>query len=110
MRHQGGARRFLTAAVPVTAAAILAACGPHGRDARVATAEDGASRHADTPAAAYEVAIQQAEGAHRVAEERCDAMTGDARASCHERADADLERARTRARQVRDTGIARGTS
>ncbi|MCZ8132098.1 MAG: hypothetical protein O9284_12490 [Steroidobacteraceae bacterium] len=51
---------------------------------------------------AYAVAVAQAEGAHRVAVERCDALSGDARLICRDRADAELQRAKARAQAARD--------
>jgi len=47
------------------------------------------------------VALAEANGAHKVAIEKCEAMTGDARASCKRQADADLEMAKARAHQGR---------
>jgi hypothetical protein len=41
-----------------------------------------------------------------VAIERCDALSGDTRRSCRERADLELERARTAAKQARDVDAA----
>lgn len=76
--------------------------------------EDGASTGAAqaqvaraSAESAHDVAVAQAEGAHEVATERCDALAGDARRSCRERADLELERARTAARQARDGPTAR---
>lgn len=51
---------------------------------------------------AYEVAVAQAEGAHKVAVERCDALSGDQRRNCRDRADAELQQAKNRAQQARD--------
>jgi hypothetical protein len=47
------------------------------------------------------VALAEANGVHKVAIEKCEAMTGDARASCKRQADADLEMAKARAHQGR---------
>jgi hypothetical protein len=104
MRAQGGPRKIILAALLAAAAVNLGACGredPAGtRVARTESARAGAE-------SAHDVAIAQAEGAHGVTTERCDALSGDARRSCRERADLELERARAAAKQARDVGTAR---
>jgi hypothetical protein len=103
MRAQGGPRKIILAAL-LAAAVNLVACGredPAGtRVAQTEPARTGAER-------AHDVAVAQAEGAHGVTTERCDALSGDARRSCRERADLELERARAAAKQARDVGTAR---
>jgi hypothetical protein len=47
------------------------------------------------------VALAEANGVHKVALEKCEAMTGDSRASCKRQADADFEVAKARAHQGR---------
>jgi len=47
---------------------------------------------------AYHVAVTAAEGEHRIAMEKCEAMSGSARVACREQADADLEAAKEEAR------------
>ena len=47
------------------------------------------------------VADTEAEGAHRVALARCEAMSGDAQKSCRDQADADYEAAKAKARLAR---------
>ena len=56
----------------------------------------------ETADARYEVAVAQAEGDHKVALEKCDAMTGNERAACKDRADDALEQAKAQARSERD--------
>ena len=46
--------------------------------------------------------MQKAEAEHKVATEQCDAMTGAQRDECKEKADAELEAAKTRAQEERD--------
>lgn len=48
-----------------------------------------------------DVALAEANGAHKIAIEKCEALTGDARSSCKRQADADLEVAKARAHQGR---------
>ena len=48
-----------------------------------------------------DVALTAAKGAHKVATERCEALTGDARSMCKRQADADLDSATARAHQGR---------
>jgi len=48
-----------------------------------------------------DIAIAEANGVHKVAIAKCDAMTGDARSSCRHQADADLEMGKARAHQGR---------
>lgn len=120
--YGGGTRRkhvahpAIVAFAAMSVVATLTACGDDGaREARTGsvTANDGAAAHVaeaehagttgDVRAdAAYDVAVAQAEGAHSVAVERCGALTGDARDACRDRADAELELAKSRAKQARD--------
>lgn len=48
-----------------------------------------------------DVAIAEANGVHKVAIQKCDALSGDARKSCKHQADADLEMATAQAHQGR---------
>lgn len=103
--------RTLRVAVFLFVAATCVACDRGGDstarpatrpDSHVADARrDGSD--ATRAANAYDVAVAQAEGAHTVAVERCDAFDGDARLACRDRADADLELAKSRARKARDS-------
>jgi hypothetical protein len=56
--------------------------------------DDGAVTRDDTE----EIRLAQAESEHKVAMERCEALTGEARDTCKEQADAMLERAKEQAR------------
>jgi hypothetical protein len=49
----------------------------------------------------YRIAVAQAE-AHKVAAEKCEAMSGDSQRDCKDRADRDLEAAKRAAEQRRD--------
>lgn len=106
-RRGGGAPSSrLAPTALVVLATMLTSCARHddaARDARVASAERPAeARGAEASQRAYDVTVAQAEGAHRVAAERCGASSGEARRSCLDRADAELERTRAAARRTRD--------
>jgi hypothetical protein len=105
MRIEGGSRKIIIfAALLGAAVANLAACSRESpAETRVGRTEPA---RVSAPSA-HEVALAQAEGAHGVTTERCDALSGDARRACRERADLDLERARAAAAQARDGGTAR---
>ena len=45
----------------------------------------------------HDVVIAQAEAAHKISIEKCEAMTGDARSSCKKQADLNLEQAKLQA-------------
>jgi hypothetical protein len=47
---------------------------------------------------AYDVAIAQADGDHKVATEKCQAMAGDAQKACKDQADADYDLAKANAK------------
>lgn len=51
--------------------------------------------------AAYDVAVAQADGDHGVAIQQCSALTGEAQKSCKERADTNLDQAKTHANVTR---------
>lgn len=48
-----------------------------------------------------DVAIAQAEAAHKVSIEKCEALTGDARSSCKKQADGDLDYAKVKADAIK---------
>lgn len=105
--NSGGHRGILVAALIGSALATLTACGGDARpagnapaEAHVAEAPDGTGDARAT--AAHDVAVAQAEGAHSVALERCDTLAGDARNACRDRADSDLELAKSRAKEALD--------
>jgi hypothetical protein len=119
-KYTGGLHTNFVAALAIALATLTACGGDDARDTReeVADAQEQAAEHVAEAqsdaaeagrdvdaraAAAYDVAVAQAEGAHSVAVERCDALAGDARRSCRERADADLQLAKSRAKQARDS-------
>jgi hypothetical protein len=101
----GGPGTFFAVATLTVGATALAGCDRHdaARTARLASTDP---RQASSESA-YEVATAQAEGAHRVAVERCATRGGDTRRICLERADADLARARAAARDARDGATTR---
>jgi Tfp pilus assembly major pilin PilA len=52
--------------------------------------------------ATYDVAIAKAEGDHKVASAKCDALAGDAQKSCRDVSDAEYELAKSRAKATLD--------
>lgn len=73
---------------------------------RMASAEanvQSAQRDAEHVAAEQQqkVATTDAEGAHRVALAACEALSGDDRKACRDKADADYQRAKAEAQQMR---------
>jgi hypothetical protein len=97
---EGGPGIFFAVATLTLGAAALAGCERQDapRTARFASTDP----RQESSESAYEVATAQAEGAHRVAVERCATRGGATRRVCLDRADADLERARAAARDARD--------
>ena len=78
------------------------------KDADVKVADASRSEAADQAKVGHavskadeDVAIAEANGVHKVAIQKCDALAGDARTSCKHQADADLEVAKARAHQGR---------
>jgi hypothetical protein len=59
---------------------------------------------AKTASAAADMAVTVAEGEHKVAMARCEALAGDARTACHDEADASLDLARAKAKAARAIG------
>ena len=59
---------------------------------------------AEAAQARYEIAIAEAKGAHKIAVEQCEALSGDEQKSCKDNADADLEVANARAKDVLTRG------
>ena len=54
------------------------------------------------PVKYFVLAVARAEATHKVATEKCEAMSGDAQDDCKTRADADLEKAKRDAEMRRD--------
>jgi hypothetical protein len=52
---------------------------------------------------AYDVAVTEAEGTHKVAVEKCNAMSGDAQKACKDQADAKLELAKANAKAAKSS-------
>lgn len=52
----------------------------------------------DAATDAYKIAVAKADGDHKVALARCDAMSGDAQTSCRKQADADYDAAKANAK------------
>lgn len=71
----------------------VAALQRQARTNAVADADEAAAvdrAEARKAGSAYEVAVTEAEGRHRIAVLQCAALTGDAQRDCHEQADAAL--------------------
>ena len=68
-----------------------------------AAGTDGSSKNLTDVSArnAYDVAVAQADGNHKVAIQQCLALTGEAQKSCKERADAAYDQAKTHANVIR---------
>jgi hypothetical protein len=101
----GGTTGILAATLTLSAVAALAACGrtasPAGEHA-AASAPGAISGAVGSRSRAYAVALEQATGAHRVALERCAAMSGAARADCRADAERRLAQTREQAAEARD--------
>ncbi len=73
-------------------------------EAKVDAKADATASEADQKAdqkmagAAYDTAVTEAEGAHKIATARCEAMSGDTQKACKDKADADLESAKASAK------------
>lgn len=63
-------------------------------DARAEASKDDAKANNVEAAAAYDVAVAKADGAHKVALEQCNALSGDAQTKCKDQADADYAAAK----------------
>jgi hypothetical protein len=71
-------------------------------DSAAANADNSSKDLNDVGAkSAYDVAVAQADGDHNVAIQQCLALTGEARKSCKERADAGYDQAKTHANVTR---------
>jgi hypothetical protein len=70
-------------------------------DASRTQAADQATAGHEVSKADEDVALAEANGAHKIAIAKCEQMTGDARSICRRQADADLEVAKARAHQGR---------
>jgi hypothetical protein len=84
------------------------------RDARESQAKTDIDANADAARAeqkaderkadsAYDVAVTEAEGTHKIAIEKCNAMTGDAQKACKEQADAKLDLAKANAKAAKSS-------
>jgi hypothetical protein len=77
-------------------------------EAKVDAKADAEASKADQKAdqrmagAAYDTAVVEAEGTHKIASAKCESMSGDAQKACKERADADLATAKASAKAERD--------
>ncbi len=89
------------------AAALLAGCNKPESPAEVQQdmgeaqregAADVAEARSDAQESTQDIAMAQAEAAHKVETERCEGLPGDAQKACKEAADATLEMAKTTAR------------
>ncbi len=99
------------AAVATDVAAARQQASTEVADARKEAAQSADSAAASTEGStkinevgarnAYDVAIAQADGDHKVAIQQCLALTGEAQKSCKERADAGYEQAKTHANVIR---------
>ena len=71
--------------------------------ASAAANADGSSQNVNDASAkaAYDVAVAQADGDHKVAIQQCSALTGESQKSCKERADALYDQAKTHANVTR---------
>lgn len=69
------------------------------RDAARDVARDSANG-APTEKSEYDQAVTRAEGDHKVAIEKCEAMSGEQQKACKSRADADLETAKANAKSA----------
>jgi len=69
-------------------------------------AKDMADQSKDAADAAnkgdYKIQVAQAEAAHKVAAQKCEALSGDAQKDCKNRADSELNHAKRQAEQRRD--------
>jgi hypothetical protein len=71
-------------------------------DSAAANADGSSKDLSDVGAkSAYDVAVAQADGDHKVAIQQCLALTGEAQKSCKERADAAYDQAKTHANVTR---------
>jgi hypothetical protein len=105
MRRQGGSPNIELAAATVLAGCVLlAACDREVHGSFRHGGERTAEAATTSPQRAYGVAVEQAEGAHRVAIERCAVLAGPSQRTCRARADSDLARARADAARARDGG------
>ena len=66
--------------------------------ARDSAAEKDAKADQKMAGAAYDTAVTEAEGAHKVALARCESLSGNARSACKDQADAALESAKANAK------------
>jgi hypothetical protein len=64
-------------------------------------AQKADSKKADT---AYDLSVTEAEGRHKIAIEKCNALAGDSQKACKEQADAALELAKANANAARAAG------
>ena len=64
----------------------------------------------DRAAAEYDVAVAQADGARKVAKEKCETLTGDAQQACKDQADAAYESAKAEAQATLDAAKRAGSA
>ena len=95
----------------VMAAGLVSLAGCHKAESPSEVQHDVAEANQDVSQAeqkaeekkadsAADVAVAQAEGAHKVAIEKCEAMSGKAQKACKDKADADLDAAKANAKAM----------